>query len=79
MTIAELIELLQDLALESPLGDDTIVRLASQKNWPFEYSLESGHCVNMGDEGEDGEFFVYLAEGEQLGYLPDIVCQEIGW
>jgi hypothetical protein len=27
----------------------------------------------------DDQPVVYLVEGEQLGYLPEAVCRELGW
>ncbi|MBX3045149.1 MAG: hypothetical protein KIT33_15370 [Candidatus Kapabacteria bacterium] len=59
MTVAELIETLQDFDL------DMEVRIAHQPNWPFEYSIES---IWQDEEGEYSEA-IYLVEGSQLGYF----------
>lgn len=80
MRVSELIEILQDM------DGDTEVRLAMQPSWPFEYSI--GGIVRITSledkeydyDGEsDGESVVYLGEGSQLGYLPSIVKDELGW
>ena len=75
MTIRELIELLEDAAVETG-SDETEVRLASQPRWPFEYSIHgvgvaTQHAADE-DDGEDDdqeETVVYIGEGAQLGYL----------
>jgi hypothetical protein len=73
LTVSQLIEELEDL------DPDAEVRLATQPNWPFEWHLsttEPGPAVQV--TLDDGPV-VYLVEGEQLGYLPDTVCGELGW
>jgi hypothetical protein len=78
MTVNELIMLLEDM------DGDTEVRLAMQPSWPFEYSI--GGIVRVSsledeeydDEG-NGESVVYIGEGTQMGYLPNIVKNELGW
>lgn len=80
MTVSELIDLLKSY------DGDAEVRLATQIEWPFEYTVRSvasaeemlrlaGHfltTVRFGDvEAEDAPNIVYIAEGEQLGYLPE--------
>jgi hypothetical protein len=65
MTVEELRELLEQF------DDETEVRIASQPNYPFEYSIAG--AVDGRDiyfEGADGERNVlYLLEGRQLGYF----------
>lgn len=82
MTVGELMELLEGLP------QDCEVRLATQPNWPFEYSITSVVCVDMaGDEDDEDadmrndmkEPVVFLAEGSQLGYLPGVAARELGW
>lgn len=71
MTIAELIEILQECQTE--LGDNAEVRLMTQYNWPFENSL-LGVALSTelreedDDEESDEEPVLYLVEGSQLGY-----------
>ena len=80
MTVSELIDHLKDY------DGDAEVRLATQVDWPFEYSVQSvasaeemlrlaGHffrTVRFSDaEAEDAPNIVYIAEGDQLGYLPE--------
>ena len=56
MTVEQLIELLEQFNPEAE------VRIASGQGWPMEYDL--------GDVEATGKA-VYLAEGRQIGYLPD--------
>lgn len=64
MTVAELIDVLESL------DPDMEVRFASQPSWPFEYSI-SDVC--------ETEEAVYLAEGNQIGYLPGEAAELLGW
>lgn len=66
MTIRELIEQLEDIAGE--FGDNAEVRLAVQPNWPFEHSISG-----LGEANG----VVYIAEGQQLGYLPGAVTEQV--
>lgn len=77
MTLAELIEQLEDLAYS--YGDDVEVRLAQQPNWPFEYSIDS--IIEGPEDGpEDAPVTtIYIVEGQQLGYLPNKAAAIIGW
>tara|TARA_R100000951_G_scaffold50728_2_gene42802 strand:+ start:16885 stop:17133 length:249 start_codon:yes stop_codon:yes gene_type:complete len=82
MNVTELIERLQYVAEVNP---DAEVRLASQPNWPFEWSISNVLEVDLGVEDEDGcssgqeGTIVYIAEGSQLGYLPGVAKDELGW
>ncbi len=71
MTVAELIEMLQDCH-----NQEAEVRLAEQPNYPFEYSLSDQ--VGEYTDG-DNDDYVYLVEGRQLAYLPGEVRDIIGW
>jgi hypothetical protein len=74
MTVGELIERLQDFP------EDATVRLASQPNWPFEYSIQGVTTLaeatqydedreyDADDEEGDENGVVYIVEGSQLGY-----------
>jgi hypothetical protein len=70
MTVGELIAMLKEQDRNAP------VRLMSQPNYPFEYSIGGmwvGTCKDDGlyDEPEDdskAEQAVYILEGQQLGY-----------
>jgi predicted membrane GTPase involved in stress response len=76
MTVGELKEMLEGL------DDDMEVRLAMQPAWPFEYSISSVEVIDNDPEGSDKEpieGIVYLVEGDQLGYLPGNVCNQLGW
>lgn len=61
MTVSELIEILKDF------DGDMEVRIASQPNYPFEYSIDNVWV----DENEESEYSesVYLTEGRQIGYF----------
>ena len=69
MRVDELRELLEEM------DDDMEVRFAGQPNWPFEYSI-NGAFVSL-SPNKDG--IIYLAEGRQLGYLPDNVVEGLCW
>jgi hypothetical protein len=72
LTVSRLIEELEDCDPEAE------VRLATQPAWPFEWALsrEPGPAMQVDLEGQP---VVYLVEGEQLGYLPGTVAEELGW
>jgi hypothetical protein len=67
-------ELIQELEGCDP---DAEVRLAQQPAWPFEYAIDPTNPAVQIDL-DDGPV-VYLAEGAQLGYLPQPVHQQLGW
>ena len=69
MTVGDLLDLLDGL------DENMEVRFASQPSYPFEYGVDDGYIV----ETENGNEFIYLVEGEQIGYLPDEVRETIGW
>jgi hypothetical protein len=74
MTVGELKDLLEGL------DDDIEVRLAMQPAWPFEYSIDDSCLIEKEDEdNQREETILYLVEGDQLGYLPGDVCDELGW
>ena len=68
MKVSELKEILEHY------DDDMEVRFASQPNWPFEYSILDAVMVHV-----DEEDFIYLEQGEQLGYLHHKAKEELGW
>ena len=73
LTVRQLIDELEDCDPEAE------VRLATQPSWPFEWSLSSrepGPAVQVDLEDQP---VVYLVEGEQLGYLPGSIAEELGW
>lgn len=77
-TIRELIDELEELAEEH--GDDCEVRIAHQPSWPFEYGIgEVVADVSEDDEEEPGSAIVYIAEKDQIGYLPGTACKLLGW
>ena len=73
LTVSQLIEELDGL------DPDAEVRLATQPTWPFEWHLSASEPGPAMQLTLDDQPVVYLIEGEQLGYLPDAVCRELGW
>lgn len=68
MTVAELLEALEDLP------GDMEVRLAVQPSYPFQHALAA--VFNSDEE------VVYLADGGQVHdapYLPGYVAEGLGW
>ena len=79
MKAKELIEELE-WAIERNGGDDVEVRSAQQPRWAFEYSIDSAVTVDVtSDFSEEEEKIVYLGEGSQIGYLPELASSELGW
>jgi hypothetical protein len=64
MTVEQLIEMLYEFNPEAE------VRIASGQGWPMEYEL--AQVETTGD-------VVYLAEGIQVGYLPNEAAVAVGW
>jgi hypothetical protein len=78
MTAKELIEELE-YAISINGGNDVEVRTAQQPKWAFEYSIDSAVTVDVENDEEKMEKFVYLSEGSQLGYLNELASSELGW
>ena len=64
ITVAGLIELLTEVNPDAP------VHLAIQPSWPLEHALSHAAAESGG--------VVYLAEGHQIGYLPDAAKTALG-
>ena len=81
MNIRDLIEELEMIADENDDGQEIEVRFASQPSWPFEYSIDGIVIAPKFDDQDNdtGQTIVYLGEGQQLGYLPGVVKNELGW
>ena len=72
MRVEELIELLEGCNPEAE------VRFASQPSWPFEYSIETAIEVDLdGNDTGIPKDVVYLEEGIQIGYLPELAKFEL--
>jgi|TARA_R110000824_G_scaffold97566_1_gene233172 hypothetical protein len=78
MKATELIEELQ-YAISVNGGNDVEVRTAQQPKWAFEYSIEQAITVEVENDDEETEKIVYLGEGSQIGYLPELASSELGW
>ncbi len=70
MTVRDLLDILDGL------DDDIEVRVAHQPRWAFEYALTGGAVMETCEENAG---ILYLAEGEQIGYLPQAAAVAIGW
>jgi len=77
MKAKELIEELE-YAISINGGEDVEVRLAQQPKWAFEYSIEQAVTIEN-ENTDEKEKIVYLAEGSQIGYLPELASSELGW
>lgn len=76
MTLRELIEELENLAEEH---GEANVHLAFQRNWPLEYSVSQVVVTEVVDERDGVQQVVYIGEGSQLGYLPGVAREALGW
>nr|WSZ97259.1 hypothetical protein OH820_17785 [Streptomyces sp. NBC_00857] len=65
MTVGQLIEKLEKFPEDAPVG------LAMQPAWPFAYSI--------GQVAADFGGTVWIAEGEQICYLPESAVEVLGW
>jgi hypothetical protein len=76
-TVGELIAALQRYDTDTP------VRWAHQSSWPMEYTI--GQLVGTSDDADNhgqrptGDPVVWLGEGRQVGYLPGIAGNALGW
>ena len=78
MNITQLIEELE--YLKETVGEDAEVRWAAQPRYPFEYSIDET-IVHVQEHSNSYETknVVYLAEGSQIGYLPEEAAKELSW
>ena len=77
MTIGELRDELDYLIEHEQVSKNTELRLAHQPTWAFEYSLSSD--VSVVEDIDNGEPVAYIAEGHQIGYLPQAAADAVGW
>jgi hypothetical protein len=68
LTVGALIDALDGLPHDTPL------RLATGRNWPFEYTIGEPVIV-----ATDGLVAVYLPEQHQVGYLPYRAAVALRW
>ena len=75
MTLTELKEMVDDMVIEvgEEKAKEVEVRYASQPSWPFENSIADAIVF------DHENLNVYLAENRQVGYLPGIIKEELGW
>jgi len=92
VNIRELIEQLEQMAQEH--GEECNVLIASQPSWPFEHEVgqlvavqpeaeefyETEEAALAAEaEGDERPTTIYLAEGQQIGYLVGAAQSELGW
>jgi len=77
MKLTELKEMVEEM--EMMVGEENAhnveVRWAAQPSWPMEYTIEP----NWAETEEGDDVVIYLAEDQQLGYLPGAVKEYLGW
>lgn len=69
-------DLIRELEQYDP---DVEVRLAIQPNYPFEYSISSYNCPVAEVMDDNGNYTLYIVQGEQLGYLSQEATEACGW
>lgn len=79
MTIQELIESLQAMIENGEADAETEVRIAHQPSYPFELSIQGVEAADLSEDPDNRNVIVYIAEGSQLGYLPGVVSNYLGW
>lgn len=71
------------ISVLSEYHPDTPIRWAAQPNWPMEYTIGQVVCTPHDAEGEGTEPteepVVWLGQGRQVGYLPSIAANALGW
>lgn len=92
MTVGQLMEMLEGLdsdmevrfasqpsyPFEYDIENVYVVDMLGDEDEPPRWNTDEVECDEQ-NENEGGKFIVYLAEGSQIGYLPGIVAQTIGW
>ena len=77
MTVDSLIEILEEVKKQH---GDMEVRLAHQPRWAFEYAVNPTCGVaKIKDEFKGDIKAFYLAEGIQIGYLPQSAALAVDW
>ena len=80
MTLSDLISRLEDEGLifvedgEISLNEDCEILMAHQPSWPLEFQIRDIALVEI-----DNCSVLYVVEGEQNGYLPEEVNEQIYW
>ena len=89
MNIAELIEELERVKMSH--GEDVEVRLGVQPNYPHEHEIaglseplspdlfeeNEGPAEDRNSDENIKQTVVYIAEGTQIGYMPDVAKEEM--
>lgn len=80
MTLIDLIRKLEEDGLifveDGGIGinEDCEILIAQQPNWPLEFQVRDIALVEI-----DHKSVLYVVEGEQNGYLPDEVNEQLYW
>ena len=80
MTLTDLIRRLEEEGLlfvedgEIGINEDCEILIAQQPNWPLEFQIRDIALVEI-----DNCSVLYVVEGEQNGYLPEEVSEQIYW
>lgn len=71
-------ELIEELQYIREIHGDIECRLAIQPRWPFEHSISIIAAATLDSNGTE-ETIAYIAEGNQLDYLPGAARDELCW
>lgn len=71
-------ELIEELQYIREMHGDIECRLAIQPRWPFEHSISTIAAATL-DVDNSEETIAYIAEGNQLDYLPGAARDELCW
>lgn len=71
-------ELIEELQYIREMHGNIECRLAIQPRWPFEHSISQIATATLDNNSEE-EVIAYIAEGNQLDYLPEAARDELYW
>jgi hypothetical protein len=71
-------ELIEELQYIREMHGNIECRLAIQPRWPFEHSISKIAAATL-DSNSEEEVIAYIAEGNQLDYLPGAATDELCW
>jgi len=73
-------ELIEELQYIREMHGDIECRLAIQPSWPFRNAFRCSQIATATlDNSEEEEVIAYIAEGNQLDYLPGAAKDELCW
>jgi len=71
-------KLIEELQYIREMHGDIECRLAIQPRWPFEHSISEIATATLDNSSEE-EVIAYIAQGDQLDYLPGAARNELCW